>query len=125
MNGARRHILVVDDDHAHLQSTKGILESEGYQVTIHDQPFGSTQMILRTRPDLVLLDVNMPGLSGDRLIDVYRANGQTRNVRVLLYSSNDEDSLRELATKLQLDGYICKGSPSELRRRVASALARV
>ena len=120
----RQRILIVDDDHAHLDSTKGILEAEGYEVMTHDQPFGSTSAILQYRPDLVLLDVNMPGLSGEKLAEVYRANAKTRNARVMLYSSNDEDSLRAASRRLQLDGYICKGNPATLRLRVAAILAR-
>lgn len=121
----RKKILIVDDDPAHLQSTRGILEAAGYEVTMHDQAFGSTTVIIKTSPDLVLLDVNMPGLSGEKLVDIYRANAKTRSTRVVLYSSNDEDSLRELSHRLQLDGYICKGSPSELRRRVAAVMASI
>lgn len=120
----RQRILIVDDDATHLQSTKGILEAEGYDVMTHDQPFGSTNMILQYRPDLVLLDVNMPGLSGEKLAEVYRANAKMRNARVMLYSSNDEDALRAAARRLQLDGYICKGNPATLRLRVAAILAR-
>ena len=120
----RQRILIVDDDAAHLQSTKGILEAEGYDVMTHDQPFGSTNAILQYRPDLVLLDVNMPGLSGEKLAEVYRANAKTRMSRVMLYSSNDEDILRTAARRLQLDGYICKGNPATLRLRVAAILAR-
>ena len=124
MNSSRPRILLIDDDIAHLQSTRGILEAEGYEVLTHSQPFGSTNVILQQQPDLVLLDVNMPGLSGEKLAEVYRANAKTRQVRVMLYSSNDEDLLRTASRRLQLDGYICKGNPATLRLRVAAALAR-
>ena len=120
----RQRILIIDDDAAHLTSTRGILEAEGYEVFTHAQPFGSTNEIMRNKPDLVLLDVNMPGLSGERLAEVFRANAGTRNVRVMLHSSNDEDALREASRRLQLDGYICKGNPATLRLRVAAMLAR-
>lgn len=120
----RQRILIVDDDHAHLSSTRGILEAEGYEVLTHDQPFGSTNAILQFKPDLILLDVNMPGLSGEKLAEVYRANAKTRTARVMLYSSNDEDLLRTASKRLQLDGYICKGNPATLRLRVAAILAR-
>ena len=120
----RQRILIIDDDVAHLDSTRGILEAEGYDVLTHNQPFGSTNEIMKHRPDLVLLDVNMPGLSGEKLAEVYRANAQTRDTRVMLYSSNDEDALREASRRLRLDGYICKGNPATLRLRVAAMLAR-
>lgn len=119
-----QRILIVDDDITHLSSTKGILEAEGYEVYTHGQAFGSTNAIAAVKPDLVLLDVNMPGLSGDRLVDVYRATARARATRFVLYSSNDEDSLRETARRLEIDGYICKGSPAALRTKVAAVLAR-
>ncbi len=121
---SKQRILVIDDDSIHLDTTRQLLESEGYEVQTHDQPFGSTNAIMKFQPDLVLLDVNMPGLSGEKLADVYRANARTRTARVMLYSSNDEDALREASKRLQLDGYICKGNPATLRLRVAAVLSR-
>jgi CheY-like chemotaxis protein len=117
-------ILIIDDDPAHLNAARGILEAEGHEVFTQSQPFGSTNTVIHMKPDLVLLDVNMPGLSGDRLAEVLRANGRTRNVMVVLHSSNDEDHLRTTARRLGLDGYICKGSPSTLRAKVAALLPK-
>ena len=117
-------ILIIDDDEAHLASTRGILEAEGYEVFTQSQPFGSTNAVIRLKPDLVLLDVNMPALSGDRLAEVLRANSNTRDVLVVLHSSNDEDHLRTTARRLGLDGYICKGSPTSLRTKVAGLISK-
>ena len=119
-----RKILIIDDDQAHLDSARGILEAEGYEVFTQNQPFGSTNAVIRIQPDLVLLDVNMPALSGDRLAEVLRANSSTRDVMVVLHSSNDEDHLRTTARRLGLDGYICKGSPAMLRLKVAGLIGR-
>lgn len=117
-------ILIIDDDPAHLNAARGILEAEGYEVFTQSQPFGSTNTVIHVQPDLVLLDVNMPALSGDRLAEVLRANGRTRNVMLVLHSSNDEDHLRTTARRLGLDGYICKGNPTSLRAKVAALLPR-
>lgn len=117
-------ILIIDDDQAHLDSARGILEAEGYEVHTQSQPFGSTNAVIRLKPDLVLLDVNMPALSGDRLAEVLRGNAMTRDVMVVLHSSNDEDHLRTTARRLGLDGYICKGSPAMLRRKVAGLVGK-
>lgn len=117
-------ILIIDDDPAHLTAARGILEAEGYEVFTQSQPFGSTNTVIHVQPDLVLLDVNMPALSGDRLAEVLRANGRTRNVMVMLHSSNDEDHLRATARRLGLDGYVCKGSPATLRAKVAALLPK-
>ena len=112
----RQKILIIDDDRAHLHSTKAILESDGYEVLTHDEPFEPAIESMRQKPDLVLVDVGMPA--------VYRANASIRTARVMLYSSYDEDTLRAASMRLQLDGYIRKGNAAALRVGVASALAR-
>jgi twitching motility two-component system response regulator PilG len=116
-------VLVVDDDPQHLRATHDILSAEGYQVLTQDRPFGITNLIIRHKPDLVLLDVNMPGLSGDALALILSDNPLSASTRVVFHSSNDEDSLRLLTRKHSARGYICKGNPSDLRRKVAAFVA--
>ncbi|ABS27812.1 response regulator [Anaeromyxobacter sp. Fw109-5] len=119
----RARILVVDDDPTHLVCTKELLEAEGYEVFVHTGAFGATQQVMVRDPDLVLVDVNMPGLSGEGLVAVLRGRDPTRRARILLHSSNDEEALRAAARRLSIDGYVPKGDPRELRRRVAAVLA--
>ena len=118
-----KRILLVDDDVAHLVSTRGILEAEGYVVFTHSQGFGTTNLVKMIQPDLVLLDVNMPGLSGENLASVLKANHATRETTIAFYSSNDEDTLRASVKRLGADGYISKGNTVQLRAKVAQLLA--
>jgi len=111
-----RRILVVDDDQLHLLTTAELLEDEGYEVLVQGSPFGATERIMATRPDVVLLDVNMPGLSGESLLPLLKARAQTRATPVVLLSSNDESALRAAALRLGADGYACKGDLPGLRR---------
>ena len=116
-------ILIVDDDPTHLACARELLEAEGYEVEVHLTAFGATEKLIRSRPDVVLIDVNMPALSGEGLVSILRRRVHATGVRVFLYSSNDEDTLREAARRLDIDGYISKGDPAELRRKVGRALA--
>lgn len=118
----KKRVLVVDDDPKYLQTTRDLLELHGYEVALHDTPFRTTEIVQTWKPDLVLLDVNMPGLAGDRLCGLIRANGNRHGARILLHSSNDEESLRESAARYAADGYVCKGDIGGLRRKVATAL---
>ena len=120
---ARKRILIIDDDESHIYSTKGLLEAEGYEMFVQSMPLGTTNLVKQLAPDLVLLDVNMPGLSGDRLALILRGNADTKSVPILLYSSNDEDVLRKTVRDQGLDGYICKGSPAELRSKIKRCLS--
>ncbi|HXI12142.1 MAG TPA: response regulator [Thermoanaerobaculia bacterium] len=123
MTSEKTRILIIDDDEVHLETTKGILEEEGYEVHVQNRPLGSTNRIRDLQPHLVLLDVNMPGLSGTTLSTIIRSNPATMKVPLYLYSSNDEDLLRKAVKENNLSGYVCKGSPSELRAKVARAVA--
>ena len=118
-----KRVLIVDDDHAHLETTSALLEEEGYDVLLQAGPFGATERIMLTRPDLVLLDVNMPALSGQALFPLLRAREQTRGVPVVLFSSNDEEVLRTTAQRLGAAGWVCKGDLPGLLRTLRRLLA--
>ena len=114
-----KRILIIDDDRIHLATTQELLEEEGYDVITHLSGFGATERVLVTRPDLVLLDVNMPALSGEALLPILRNRDSIKATPVVLHSSNDESALRAAATRLGAAGYVCKGDVTGLRRTVA------
>ena len=114
----RKKIMVIDDDAMLLQVTQGLLEHEGYDVLTLQNAFGATSAIRASTPDLVLLDINMPALSGEHLAPLLQTNQHTRRVPIVFYSSNDEDTLSASVRKHGVRGYICKGDPAMLRRKV-------
>ena len=118
----RKRILVIDDDPAHLSSTRDILAAEGYEVFTHPNAFGVTNRARELRPNLILLDVNMPGLSGENIAQILTNNYTTRDLPFVFYSSNDEDALRDAVRRFGARGYISKGSVTALRSRVAQYL---
>jgi CheY-like chemotaxis protein len=99
-------------------TAKELLEDEGYEVVTHRLAFGATNSIKKNNPDLILLDINMPGLSGERFSTLLLSNHETKDVPVVFYSSNDEDSLREAVLTHGINGYICKGDIFELKKKV-------
>jgi CheY-like chemotaxis protein len=119
----KKRILIVDDDRAHLETTRELLEDEGYEVFLQAGPFGATERIMVIRPDVVLLDVNMPALSGEALLPILKAREQTRDTKVVLFSSNDEEQLRAAAKRLGAAGWACKGDLAGLRRVLDRLLA--
>ena len=126
MEKTGKRILIIDDDNSHLLTAKGILENEGYTVSTHSQAFGATVIARQLDPDLILLDINMPGLSGDRLAQIIGRSLNSSNVPILFYSSNDEDSLRKAVGQYSIYGvkdYVCKGDPYDLRKKVARCLS--
>lgn len=124
MERTKKKILVVDDDERDLVTAKELLENAGYEVITHHNWFGSTNAIKKNQPDLVLLDINMPALPGDELSVILRSNSKIKDVPIVFYSSNDEDSLRKAAFEYGVRGYICKGDVFNLRRKIAAYLCR-
>jgi two-component system cell cycle response regulator len=113
-----KRILIIDDDPKMLETTRRLLELDGHQVTGLSTPFGASKVMGDLQPDLVLLDVNMPGLSGEGLAEVIARNERLAGIPVVFYSSNDTDSLRQAVSRLNVAGYIPKGDLLELRDKV-------
>lgn len=118
----RKKIMVIDDDEQLLMITRELLEDAGYDVLTHRYGFGASSAVRASQPDLVLLDINMPALSGEKFAGIIQANEHTKHVSIVFYSSNDEDSLASSVAKYGVRGYICKGNIVELRRKVAAYL---
>jgi CheY-like chemotaxis protein len=119
-SGTRRPtIVVIDDSDIVLAAAQDILEKAGYRVLTRNRPAGCVAMILQEKPDLVLLDVCMPTVSGDTLVKLFgRASPNSKTV-VLLYSALDEPLLRSKAKAAGAHGYITKSSdPAALLRAV-------
>ena len=115
---AKKKILVVDDDEILLDVTKELLADEKYEIITHREGIGVLNLVSQLQPDLVLLDINMPFLPGDALAMHMKAVSDMDHVRIVFYSSNDEDSLRESVSACGVHGYICKGDIANLRNHV-------
>jgi DNA-binding response OmpR family regulator len=100
-------VFIVDDSAMQLELTARTLRLEGFEVTTASSSFGVTNKVRTFEPDIVLLDVEIPGLSGDRLLEVARKHAPP-GTRFILYSACDESRLRELAREVEADGWISK-----------------
>lgn len=103
-------VMIVDDDATTLHVVAAVLVGRGYDVIERDTAIGTTLAILREKPDVVLLDVRMPGLTGDKLASLI---GQRESVRpiVILHSSMPESALEKLAHSSGASGFVSKGDP--------------
>jgi len=124
MNTEEKTVLVIDDDANCLATTKELLEGQGYRVITYERALGATTLVAAVRPNLVLLDINMPALSGENLARIITSNNLTRGVPIVFHSSNDEDSLRKAVKNHNVEGYISKGNLIDLREKVAYYLSR-
>jgi CheY-like chemotaxis protein len=106
-----KRVVVVDDDPAHLSLMRVTLTRLGFDVICIDGPLGATNVISKTRPRLVLLDLYMPALDGRQLCELLRRNPRTREIPILLYSSHPREEIERAAAEFGADGFIEKGSP--------------
>ncbi len=104
-------ILIVDDDPLILRALSRVLESGGYRVVTHDSGFGLSGVVRQHHPDLLLLDVNMPGLSGDGALSALHALAGrfgTLPVPVVFHSGLSNSELSLLARTCGAKGHLCK-----------------
>ena len=103
-----KKVLVVDDDPLVLRILKDRLVEEGFLVTTTSSAFGATQLIEEQVPDVVIIDVMLPALPGNRIAALVRERMGSKGVRVVLYSSKDEAELAALAKDCGADGWLKK-----------------
>jgi CheY-like chemotaxis protein len=119
----KRTILVIDDSEVVLEMTRFTLEMAGYRVLTRDRAQGSIVAILHEQPDLVLLDVNMPGMSGDSIAEILSRAGPSRGTIIVLYSSLPANALRMKVVATGAHGFIQKTQvQSDLIRQVRTFL---
>ncbi len=101
-------ILIVEDDDnlAHVYQTR--LEAEGFTVKRVANGEEALSMALQVKPDLVLLDVMMPKISGFDILDIFRNTPETANLRVIMLTALSQDSDRARAQALGVDDYLVK-----------------
>ena len=102
---------------------RNLLAPEGFEIDTPLDPQAALPELLRSAPDLVILDVNMPGMSGWELCSLLRRQSTTRTVPVLFLTGRQE--VRDRITAMQVGGsdYLSKPfGADELRRKVRSLL---
>lgn len=87
-DGAKRSVLVIDDDPDFLDVAERLLEREGYQAISTDAPEAVLNLAQTVKPYAILLDVLMPGLDGWDVIGTLKADKQTANIPVIMISNN-------------------------------------
>jgi len=103
-------VLLIDDDVAMLRTAARVLTRAGFEVKTHEGAFNATNAIARFQPDVALVDINMPFMSGDQLVLLLANQRATRHTQVVLFSSNDEASLRDLVQSSRAAGFIPKSA---------------
>ena len=116
-------ILVVDDEAKIVKLARDYLEQSGFQVIAAEDGTTALAAARGERPDLIVLDLNLPGMDG---LDVCRAIRRESSTPIIMLTARVEEMDRLIGLELGADDYITKPfSPRELVARVRAVLRRV
>jgi two-component system phosphate regulon response regulator PhoB len=117
-----RRVLVVDDDETTRTLLRRLLATEGYAVEEASDGPAALEKVAACPPDLLLLDVMMPGQDG---LDVLAAVRRRSDVPIILLTARGDEGDRVVGLRLGADDYVVKPfSPAELAARIATVLRR-
>jgi DNA-binding response OmpR family regulator len=117
-------VLVVDDDEAVRDLIAVKLEAAGYRAVLAGDGSAALDLVQDLQPDVIILDVAMPGLDGLSVCYQLHSSPWTARIPVLMLSGRDRQVDIDLGRTVGADDYLVKPfSPPELLRRVGSLLA--
>lgn len=101
-------ILVIDDSKTALKGTVGLLNEAGHEATSLNDPERALEHLRELRPDLLVCDVMMPGITGFEVCKRVRADESFDDMRIVMASAKAYEADRNKAKKMGADGYIVK-----------------
>jgi len=119
---ARRKILVVDDESKVCDLVRAYLEKDGFEVILSGNGKDAVEKARILKPDLIVLDLNLPGMDG---IEVFRTVRAFSDIPVIMLTARDDEVDKIVGLQIGADDYVTKPfSPRELSARVAAVLRR-
>ena len=121
-----KKILVVDDKPEVVELVSATLEGEGYQIICAFDGEEALQKINKEKPDLVLLDVRMPKMTGLEVLAKVKKDPQTKDIPIIMLTAKGQQLDKDEGIRLGAEDYIIKPfSPSHLLRKIEEILAGV
>jgi two-component system alkaline phosphatase synthesis response regulator PhoP len=122
---AKGRILVIDDETDIIELVRYNLELEGFQVNSASDGESGLNTAIQEMPDLVLIDLMLPGMDGLEVCRSLHADNRTASIPVIMLTAKSAESDRIVGLELGADDYVVKPfSPRELAARVKAVLRR-
>jgi len=102
-------IVIIDDDKLITTIYADFFSSKGFIVEARNSPFGVTSLVRHLNPHVIIVDMNLPGLSGRNLCSLLTAEGPQR--LVLISGEQQEPAMREMVATGIAHDYFIKGQP--------------
>ena len=120
-----KEILIVDDEPNIVVPIQFLMEQEGYRVMIAERGEDALDLIYQYKPDLVLLDIMLPGIDGYEVCEIVRLNPNFRKVKIIFLTAKDREEEIAKGLALGADDYITKPfSNTELVAKVKELLEK-
>lgn len=118
-------IAIIEDDQAIAQMYRLKFEAEGYEVDTAENGVLGLQLIDKMRPDMVLLDLMMPEMNGDEMLEKLRKTDFGKDVPVIILTNMGEQEAPAIVTDLQVRRFIVKAdmTPRQVAEMVKAELA--
>lgn len=103
-----KHVLLVEDEDNIIEAMRFLLTRDGWHVEAHADGGTALQRIRERRPDLLILDLMLPGKSGLEIMRELRAEDGFSNLPVLMLTARGQDQDRDLAAQAGVDRFMTK-----------------
>ena len=120
-----KEILIVDDEPSIVVPIQFLMQQQGYNVLVAENGHDALDMIYKYEPDLVLLDIMLPGIDGFEVCRRLNSGTQTARIPILIISAKTQKEDINAGLKAGADDYLLKPtSPTEILNRVESLLSK-
>ena len=101
-------ILVADDSRFQVALLTKALQEKGFEVVVAQDAMQAGMVALRTAPDAIVLDINMPGGSGIEVLKRLKRSTKTQRIPVVVVSGSDDSDVRQIAMELGVTAFLTK-----------------
>ena len=120
-----KEILIVDDEPGIVVPVQFLMEQQGYRVMTANRGEDALDLIYQYKPDLVLLDIMLPGIDGYEICEIVRLNPDYRDVKIVFFTAKGRETEIAKGLALGADAYITKPySNAELVAKVKELLEK-
>ena len=120
-----KKILIIEDDPATQRLVNYSLKQEGYQIITASNGLEGIRKALGELPDLIILDVMLPGMDGFEICYRLRSEPSTANLPILMFSAKAQEIDKDTGIKVGADDYLTKPSaPADIVNHVGRLLAK-
>jgi DNA-binding response OmpR family regulator len=122
-----KKIAIIEDDQAISQMYRMKFENDGYEVETAENGKIGLELVKKMKPDIILLDIMMPEMTGDEMLKKLRDEPWGKNIKVLVLTNIGEQELPKSLSTMDVLGIIMKAelTPRQVSLRVKSELEKI